>query len=67
MLRNCPGITRYYMLDPWEHLEDWNKPSNVDQSTFDDFHAQAMAKTDFAAERQDSPARQDYGSDRRNS
>ena len=51
MLRNCPGITRYYMLDPWEHLEDWNKPSNVDQSTFDDFHAQAMAKTDFAAER----------------
>jgi predicted O-methyltransferase YrrM len=51
MLRNCPGITHYYMLDPWEHLEDWNKPSNVDQSTFDDFYSQAMARTDFASER----------------
>lgn len=51
MLRHCPTITRYYMLDPWRHLEDWNKPSNRDQPTFDRFYAEAMARTDFARER----------------
>lgn len=51
ILRNCPTITHYYMLDPWRHLDDWNKPSNVDQSTFDGFYSQAMARTDFARER----------------
>lgn len=51
MLRHCPSITRYYMLDPWRHLDDWNKPSNRDQATFDGFCAEAMARTDFARER----------------
>ena len=51
ILRNCPSIARYYMLDPWRHLEDWNKPSNVDQAMFDDIYAIAMAKTDFARDR----------------
>ena len=51
ILGDCPTITRYYMLDPWQHLDDWNKPSNVDQATFDDISAQAMARTDFARER----------------
>lgn len=35
VLRHCPTIERYYMLDPWRHLDDWNKPGNFDQSTFD--------------------------------
>jgi predicted O-methyltransferase YrrM len=51
ILRDCQSITRYYMLDPWRHLDDWNKPANVDQPTFDDIYALAMARTDFARER----------------
>ena len=49
ILRHCPAITRYYMVDPWRHLDDWNKPANRDQPTFDAFYAEAMARTDFAA------------------
>lgn len=51
MLRHCPTIDRYYMLDPWRHLDDWNKPANVDQSSFDEFYSIAMDRTDFARER----------------
>jgi predicted O-methyltransferase YrrM len=51
LLRHCPGVARYYMLDPWRHLDDWNKPANVDQAAFDDIYAQAMASTDFARDR----------------
>ena len=28
MLDGCPSITDYYMIDPWRHLDDWNKPAN---------------------------------------
>lgn len=51
VLRDCRSITRYYMFDPWRHLDDWNKPSNRDQQTFDGFYAEAMAGTEFARER----------------
>jgi hypothetical protein len=51
ILRHCPSIMRYYMLDPWSHLDDWNKPSNVDQPSFDDIYSMAMTRTDFARER----------------
>lgn len=51
MLRRCGSIAHYYMLDPWRHLDDWNKPANADQSTFDGIYALAMARTDFARER----------------
>jgi hypothetical protein len=51
ILGDCQSITRYYMLDPWRHLDDWNKPANVDQPAFDDIYALAMARTDFARER----------------
>jgi hypothetical protein len=51
ILRHCPTIARYYMLDPWRHLADWNKPANVDQSTFDEIYASAMRRTEFAGER----------------
>jgi len=36
---------------PWRHRDDWNKPSNRDQPTFDGLYAEAMARTDFARER----------------
>jgi len=51
VLRYCQSIIRYYMLDPWRHLDDWNKPANVDQSAFDEIYSLAMARTDFARER----------------
>jgi hypothetical protein len=51
ILRHCPSVTRYYMLDPWRHLGDWNKPANVVQPTFDAIYSEAMARTDFAGER----------------
>lgn len=51
ILRHCEGVARYYMLDPWRHLDDWNKPANVDQAAFEDIYSLAMASTDFARDR----------------
>jgi hypothetical protein len=53
VLRDCPTIERYYLIDPWRHLDDWNKPSNRDDETFQRFHDEAMAKTQaFEAKRE---------------
>jgi predicted O-methyltransferase YrrM len=49
MLQRCPGLTRYYMVDPWRHLSDWNKPSNKADSELEEFFQEAKTKTDFAA------------------
>jgi hypothetical protein len=49
MLRRCLGLTRYYMVDPWRHLNDWNKPSNKADSELEAFFQEAKTKTDFAA------------------
>ena len=51
ILKHCTSVTRYYMLDPWRHLERWNKPSNVDQQAFDKIFEQAMGRSQFATER----------------
>jgi len=51
ILRACPELTRYTMIDPWARLPDWNKPFNVAPEAFDAVHAEAMAKTAFAADR----------------
>jgi hypothetical protein len=45
LLRLCPAITDYYMIDPWRHLEDWNKPSNKDSQEFDEIFEEAMGRT----------------------
>jgi|SRR5580704_174397 hypothetical protein len=49
MLRRCESLTRYYMIDPWRHLHDWNKPANHDDSVLEKFFEEAKAKTAFAA------------------
>ncbi len=36
------------MLDPWRHLDDWNKPSNTTDDEFDRIKAEALDKTRFA-------------------
>jgi Methyltransferase domain len=51
MLKACPTIQSYVMLDSWAHLPHWNKPFNVSSATFDEVFAEAMARTDFAASR----------------
>ena len=51
VLKRRREIRRYYMIDPWARLENWNKPLNVDAETFDDVFAEAMRRTAFAADR----------------
>ena len=51
VLQAVPSIKRYHMLDPWRHLDDWNKPLNVGQDVFEQAYAQAMKATEFAAAR----------------
>ena len=51
MLNECDRITKYYMIDPWRHLDDWNKPSNRTNEDFEEILSEALAKTDFADER----------------
>jgi len=51
ILANFSTITKYFMIDPWAHLADWNKPFNVDDQTFEEVYAEALLKTDFAASR----------------
>lgn len=51
MLERCAGLQRYYMIDPWANLPDWNKPFNVSSELFSDVYEQAMRDTAFAAEK----------------
>lgn len=37
VLGNCPAVETYYMIDPWRHLDDWNKPANTQDDTFERF------------------------------
>jgi predicted O-methyltransferase YrrM len=52
MLASAPSLQRYYMIDPWRHLEDWNKPANRSDDTFETFFAETLAKTEqYSAKR----------------
>jgi len=51
MLEACPSIERYYMIDPWALLPDWNKPANFRGKDFEDIYQEAMDATAFAAEK----------------
>ena len=48
LLRNCDKIKTYYMIDPWRHLENWNKPANTDNAIFDRLYEATLKRTDFA-------------------
>jgi predicted O-methyltransferase YrrM len=45
MLADCPAIETYYMVDPWRNLEDWDKPANTTDETFERFYREAMKRT----------------------
>jgi hypothetical protein len=51
ILRNCPEISKYYMIDAWHHLPNWNKPFNVSESEFEEVMSEAMKRTEFSAHR----------------
>jgi hypothetical protein len=49
LLQRCEGLTRYYMIDPWKHLTDWNKPANLPEAELESYYQETMSKTEFAA------------------
>lgn len=49
LLGQCGSIERYYLLDAWRPLAQWNKPLNVSAPEFEDARAEAMRRTAFAA------------------
>jgi hypothetical protein len=51
VLARCPTVTTYYMIDPWRHLDGWNKPANRTDGEFSQLREQAMAATEFARDR----------------
>ena len=34
ILDNCECINKYYLIDPWKKLDNWNKPFNVENQEF---------------------------------
>jgi hypothetical protein len=51
ILAQCPTVTSYYMVDPWRHLPNWNKPANKTDREFVAIREQALAATQFAEDR----------------
>jgi hypothetical protein len=51
ILKECENISKYYMIDPWKHLADWNKPANQDDDRFEKMFQSVKSKTDFAQSR----------------
>jgi Methyltransferase domain len=51
VLDECDSIRRYFMIDPWRHLDDWNKPANKDDDAFEQLYAEALDKTEAHAEK----------------
>lgn len=51
VLAGCPGISTYYLIDPWRPLDDWNKPANVPAERFAEAHREALAAVAFAGSR----------------
>lgn len=39
------------MIDPWRHLDDWNKPANKQDDRFEEFLLETQSKTDFASDK----------------
>jgi hypothetical protein len=51
LLSQCDLLEKYYMIDPWRHLDNWNKPANQDNDTFEQFLSETKSKTEFAAQK----------------
>ncbi len=51
LLRACPGVTAYTMVDPWRHLDAWNQSYNLADEAFTAVYNEALRRTDFASDR----------------
>lgn len=51
VLAGCPGISTYYLVDPWRPLDAWHKPLNVSAERFAEAHRAAAAAVAFAGSR----------------
>lgn len=51
LLKASSHLEIYYMIDPWAHLPDWNKPFNVGPGAFDEIYREMDSKTAFAADK----------------
>ena len=60
LLGDCPGISTYYMIDPWRNLADWNKPANKS----DDVFREVLRRVDGADRRARGQARRAARHDR---
>jgi Methyltransferase domain len=46
ILDRCKGIETYYLVDPWRHLDKWNKPANVSDELFNSVYSHAISVTE---------------------
>jgi hypothetical protein len=44
LLSNCPLIERYVLVDPWRHLDSWNKPFNQENAVFEKVYEEAQRR-----------------------
>ncbi len=51
VLRACPAVQCYFMIDPWRRLDQWNKPMNIDEHDFETIYNEALRRTEFAGDR----------------
>lgn len=51
VLSQCPHVERYYMIDPWRHLDDWNKPANAVDEKFGKYYNEVLDRTNPWAEK----------------
>lgn len=51
ILDTCEVVEKYYMIDPWRNLEDWNKPANTSNDEFEMFYNNTIVETNFASEK----------------
>jgi predicted O-methyltransferase YrrM len=51
ILKNCPNVEKYYLVDPWRHLSDWKKPSNLSNEKFERIFEDTMKRLEFAKDR----------------
>ena len=45
VLAECADISTYFMIDPWRHLADWNKPANTSDEAFEGYFQETMQRT----------------------
>ena len=51
ILKSCPCVREYLMIDSWRHLPGWNKPFNISDNDFKVVFDTALASTSFASDR----------------